>query len=244
MNGCADTVDVMVEVQPRSAGRLELRARIVEAATRLLHERGPSAVTTRGVAHAAGVQAPAIYRLFGDKDGLLDAVAEHELARYVDDKTPVAETGDPVADLRAAWDHHIRFGLANPSLFTLVADPERAARSPVAAAGLDVLRSRVHRVAAAGRLRVPERRAVDLIHAAGTGAVLTLLAAPVQDRDLKLAETLYDAVMQTVLTDAPVTTTGHVATAVALRAVAPELAMLTPGERRLLAEWLDRIAAS
>jgi AcrR family transcriptional regulator len=234
----------MVEVQPRPASRLDLRTRIVEAATRRLHEQGPAAVTTRGVAHAAGVQAPAIYRLFGDKDGLLDAVAEHELARYVNDKTLAAETGDPVADLRAAWDRHIRFGLANPSLFALVTDPGRAARSPVAAAGIDVLRTRVHRIAAIGRLRVPERRAVDLIHAAGTGAVLTLLATRDEDRDPTLADTLYDAVMRAVLTDAPTLTTDHtVAAAVALRA-APELSVLTPGERHVLTEWLDRIAAS
>ncbi|WP_338419811.1 TetR family transcriptional regulator [Streptomyces klenkii] len=36
-------------------------------------------MTTRAVAAAAGVQAPAIYRLFGDKDGLLEAVAEQRL---------------------------------------------------------------------------------------------------------------------------------------------------------------------
>ena len=36
----------------------------------------------------------------------------------------------------------------------------------------------MHRVAAAGRLRVSERRAAELIRAAGTGAVLTLLSMP------------------------------------------------------------------
>src|SRR5690349_4619622 len=113
----------MVEVRPRNASRLELRTRIVHTASRLLHERGPGAVTTRGVAEAAGVQAPTLYRLFGDKDGLLDAVAEHELAHYVTDKTDAEDSDDPVADLRAAWDRHIDFGLANPALFTLLADP-------------------------------------------------------------------------------------------------------------------------
>ncbi len=191
------------------------------------------------------MQAPAIYRLFGDKDGLLDAVAEHELARYVGDKSSAMETDDPVADLHAAWERHVRFGLVNPALYAILADPERAARSPVAAAGLDILRARVHRIAATGRLRVPERRAVDLIHAAGTGAVLTLLATDLQDRDPQLPDTLYDAVMRTVLTDAPTITTDHIASAaVALRAAAPDLPILTPGERSLLTEWLDRIAAS
>ena len=52
----------------------------MEVAARLLREQGAAAVTTRAVAMAAGVQAPTIYRLFGDKDGLLDAVAEYVLA--------------------------------------------------------------------------------------------------------------------------------------------------------------------
>jgi AcrR family transcriptional regulator len=233
----------MVEVRPRSTSRSELRARIVGAAARLLREHGPTAVTTRGVAEAAGVQAPTIYRLFGDKDGLLDAVAEHELARYVTGKACADDSDDPIADLHTAWDRHVDFGLANPALFTLLVDPARAARSPAAAAGQDVLRDRVHRVATTGRLRVPEQRAVELIHAAGTGAVLTLLAQPAEDRDRRLADTLYHAVMRTVLTDTPTPTTDSAATvAVTLRAALSELSMLTPGEQIVLAEWLDRIS--
>ena len=42
-----------------------------------------AAVTTRAVADAAGVQAPTLYRLFGDKDGLMEAVAEHVMAAFV-----------------------------------------------------------------------------------------------------------------------------------------------------------------
>ena len=97
---------------------------------------GPAAVTTRAVAQAAGVQAPTIYRLFGDKDGLLDAVAEHVFAAYVAGKSRAAGGGDPVADLRAGWDVHIGFGLANPALFGLLTQPGRDSRSPAAAAGL------------------------------------------------------------------------------------------------------------
>jgi AcrR family transcriptional regulator len=58
-------------------------------------------VTTRSVALAAGVQPPTIYRLFGDKDGLLDAVAEHGFAHYAANKRPA----DPITaavTLRAA----------------------------------------------------------------------------------------------------------------------------------------------
>jgi AcrR family transcriptional regulator len=129
------------------ADRRETRENLVEVAARLLSEQGAAAVTTRAVALAAGVQAPAIYRLFGDKDGLLDAVAEHVLAGYVAGKALAADTDDPIADLRAAWDTHVGFGLANRALLRLPADPGRGGRSAASAAGVEVLRNRVRRVA-------------------------------------------------------------------------------------------------
>jgi len=187
------------------------------------------------------MQAPTIYRFFEDKDALLDAVAEHVFATYITGKALVEDSADPVADLRAGWDTHVGFGLANAALFGLLTDPSRAAHSPASAAGLAVLRARVHRVAAIGRLRVPERRAVELIHAAGTGAVLTLLATPPEHRDLGLADAIYEAVLRSILTDLPALPADNAAAAaVAFRAVAPNLPLLTGAERALLAEWLDR----
>jgi AcrR family transcriptional regulator len=203
--------------------RSETRAKIVETAARLLNEEGAAALTIRAVAQAAGLQAPAIYRFFEDKDALLDAVAEHVFASYVAGKT-VADD-DPVADLRAGWNAHIGFGLANAALFGLLVSPGRV--SPAAEAGLAVLRARVHRVAEAGRLRVPERRAVELVHAAGTGAVLTLLESPPEDRDLGLADTMYEAVTRLILTDTPAD-------------FPAQPAKLSDAERTLLAEWLGR----
>lgn len=212
----------------------------MQVAAQLLREQGPAAVTTRAVATAAGSQAPTIYRLFGDKDGLLDAVAEHAFATYASGKATVEHSVDPVTDLRAGWDTHLNFGLANPALFRLLLDPVRTA-SPAAEAGMQVLSTRVHRVAAIGRLRVAERRAVHLIHAAGIGAVLTLLPIPPEDRDLGLAEAIYLAVLQAILTDAPaLPQDGTTAAAVSFHTVVPHLAGLTDNERALMSEWLDR----
>src|ERR1700685_2247838 len=125
------------------ADRRETRENLVEVAARLLREQAAAAFTTRAVAEAAGVQAPTIYRLFGDKDGLLDAVAEHVLAVYVAEKAVAADSGDPIAVLRAAWHTHVGFGLANAALFSLIADPGRGSRSPAADAGMAVVRNRV-----------------------------------------------------------------------------------------------------
>lgn len=228
------------------SSRSDTRSKIVDVAARLLREQGPAAVTTRGVAEGAGVQAPTIYRLFGDKDGLLDAVAEHVMATYVSAKAAIvamasAENVAPLDDLRAGWEMQIDFGVANPTLFGLLSDPGREMRSPAAQSGKHVLESRVHRIAVTGRLRVSEQRAIDLIHAGGTGTVLTILSTPPEQRDPGLAEDMYEAVLRQILTDAPERAkNGSMATAVALRAIAPRLDMLSQAERQLLAEWLDR----
>lgn len=235
----------MNEALPTSSRR-DTRSKIVDVAARLLREHGPAAVTTRGVAEGAGVQAPTIYRLFGDKDGLLDAVAEHVMATYVSAKTAIVEAAsaddvDPLDDLRAGWDKQVDFGVANPTLFGLLSDPGRGLRSPAAQSGKRVLESRVHRIAVTGRLRVSERRAVELIHAAGTGTVLTILSTPPEQRDPGLAEDMYEAVLRQILSDAPARAqNGSMATAVAFRALAPRLDMLSDAERQLLADWLDR----
>jgi AcrR family transcriptional regulator len=219
------------------------RSVIVEAAAHLMHDQGASAVTTRAVAQAAGVQPPTIFRLFGDKDGLLEAVAEHVLADYVASKTAAVATedGDPVEHLRTAWHTNVDFGLANPDLYALFVTPGRLQQSPAMSSGNDVFLTRVARVAAAGLLRVSEPRAVDMLRAAGNGAVLALLARPEAERDPALADALLDAVLARILTSAPAPPSSDtVALAVALRAAVLELPALTEAERMLMSEWLGR----
>ena len=226
---------------------ISTRSRIIDAAARLLREHGPAAVTTRRVAEQAGVQPPAIYRLFGDKDGLLEAVAEHVMAAFASSKAAIVEAAsaddvDPLDDLRTGWESQIAFGVDNPALFRLLSDPTRVASSVGAQAGKRVLEARVRRVAAAGRLRVSEPRAVGMIQAAGIGAIQTLLATPPDDRDPGLAEAMYRAVLAQILTDAPAPREdGPLAAAVAFRAIAPDLTMLSSAERQLLEDWLGRV---
>jgi AcrR family transcriptional regulator len=231
--------------RPESS-RDRTRAQLVEVAAELLATQGPDAVTTRSVALAAGVQAPTIYRLFGDKNGLLDAVVEHGFASYLARKHPVSADSDPVEGLRAGWELHVGFGLANPELFRLMHTTLRTQDGrAIAAAGAGVLRARVHRVAEAGRLRVTERRAVDLISAVGTGVVFTLTGQAENERDGTFADTAWEAVCAAILTDAgAAAVTGPAAAAVTLRAALPDLTALTAAERALLGDWLDRIADS
>ena len=229
-----------------ATSRAGTRARIVTVAARLLRDGGPTAVTTRGMAEAAGVQAPAIYRLFGDKDGLLEAVAEHVMADFVAATAAdvqAAESGDvdALSALRQSWDRQIDFGVDNPTLFRLLSDPDRVRTSSAARARRGVLAARIRRLAATGQMRVSEQRAVDLIQAAGIGTIQTLLATPKAHRDPALADAMYKAMLTQILTNPdPTNDRPDLSAMVAFRAIASQNDALTPAERQLRLEWLDR----
>ncbi|WP_129842931.1 TetR/AcrR family transcriptional regulator [Streptomyces sp. RFCAC02] len=225
--------------------REQTRKRVIEAAIDLLTRGGRDAVTTRAVADAAGLQAPAIYRLFGDKDGLLDAVAEHGFHAFLATKRVDPDPPDLIEDLRAGWDTAAEFGLANPALFTLMyTEPGRSA-SAAFATGMEILRGRIRRLAVAGLLRVGEELAAQIIHASTRGAVLTWLSLPEDRRDPALLTAAREAMVTAVTTRRPaVDESGPAGAARALRAALPAQTVLSDAEQRLLGEWLDRIATA
>lgn len=232
-----------VDTRRRSASESN-RDRIVSTAAELLAEGGREAVSTRAVSAAAGIQAPTIYRLFGDMRGLLDAVAVYGFTKYLSDKTNLQFTDDPVEDLRSSWDLNVRFGLANPALYSLLLGEPRPNPSPPAAAvaAAEMLAARIHRIAEVGRLRVSEEHAEELVRAANAGTTLNLISTPEDRRDLVLSTMAREAVIAAITTDVPVSATrGPAGAAVALRAVLPEVSVLTATESALLTEWLDRI---
>ncbi|KZB86047.1 TetR/AcrR family transcriptional regulator [Amycolatopsis regifaucium] len=222
---------------------LTTRDRLVRAAAELLLEGGRDALSTRAVSAAAGVQAPTLYRLFGDKDGLLDAVATYGFESYLAGKHALGETEDPIDDLRRGWDLHVEFGLSQPAFYLLMyGEPRvREARKEADA----ILRRIVGRIAEAGRLRVPVERAAQLVHATGMGVILSLIASPAERRDLGLITAAREHVIATITTDTAAADDSDVPS----RAIALKAALekdpgdaLTPAERALLAEWLDRVA--
>lgn len=65
-----------VPTQERSRRRVE---GILDAAARLVLERGVEALTTRDIAEAAGVPVASLYQYFADKEGVLLALAERDM---------------------------------------------------------------------------------------------------------------------------------------------------------------------
>lgn len=228
-----------------ASDREQPRQRVIEAAADLLAREGRDAVTTRAVAVAAGLQPPAIYRLFGDKDGLLEAVAEHGFTQFLAAKHVDPAPRDPLEDLRAGWDLAVEFGLDNPALYSLMYSEPTEPTSAAFQAGMEILRGRIRRLAVGGWLRVDEELAAMIIHATGRGAVLTWLSLPEDRRDPALLTTLRESMVAAVTHQEPaVRSAGPAGAARALRAALPDQTTLSPAEQQLLREWLDRLASA
>jgi AcrR family transcriptional regulator len=224
---------------------LSTRDKIVRAAAALLTEGGRDAVSTRAVGAAAGVQAPTIYRTFGDMQGLLDAVASYGFSEYLRYKVERQRPDDPVEDLREGWDLHVDFGVNNPAFYILMYGEPRPNSAPAAAIEAEeILHALVGKVAAAGRLRVSVERAARMVHSASCGVTLTLIATKPADRDPELSVRVRDAILAAITTDTPDAASATPAShAITLKAMLPTTATgLTTAEQTLLIQWLDRIA--
>ncbi len=227
------------------AGRDDTRARILHAALKMLTERGRDAITTRAVSEAAGVQPPVLYRLFQDKDGLLDALAEYGFSAYLARKSGRSAKRDPVEALRSGWDLHIEFGLSQPALYLLMyAEPRPGKITPAAELSFTILRNHIRQVAAAGRLRVAEERAINLYHAAAVGVVLVLLNSDPGARDLALSHMTREAALSAIAdVDTPSPSLEPDAkAATTLLAALDKDSPFSSGELPLMKEWLTRLA--
>ena len=194
----------------------------------------------------AAVHAPTIYRIFADMNGLLDAVAEHGYNTYIASRDGLPRSSDPITDIRNGWDLHVDLGLGDPELYGLIySNPRGTQIRPALATLTRGLQRTVRRIAEIGRLGMSEERASHLVHAANRGLVLTLISLPEDQRDRTLSDLARDSVISTIITDHPGRErSGATATAIALRAVLGQVTALTPFERELLGEWLERIADS
>ena len=113
----------MPKPSKEAAARLtadQIAERLVEAATRLLAEKGPSQIKARSVAEAAQVSTMAVYYHLGGVPELLQAVVDkgfQDLGRALVAAPP---SDDPVADLFAMALTYRGFAQDNPHLYDLM----------------------------------------------------------------------------------------------------------------------------
>lgn len=221
------------------------RSVILDRAVELLAESETGDVSTRAVCEAAGVGQPVLYRMFGDKDGLLAAVADRVWEQYLAPKRAAPVSDDPVRDLREGWDNHIAFALANPHAYRLVFGSSLSSRPAAANEAMELLRGVLGRVAAQGRLRLEVGEAARIVMAANSGIALSLILRPEQYPDLSASTQMRESTLRAILTDdAPDAGQAQRVAATTLLAGLTDSAVFTPAEAALLAEWLERIRAS
>ena len=111
----------LIGVSP-AASPFDVREALLAAARSELAEHGRSAISLRAVARRAGVSHAAPKHHFGDRAGLLTAIAIEGFQALTQTLQQVSHP-DPQHQLAALGDAYVDFGLANPALFELMFQP-------------------------------------------------------------------------------------------------------------------------
>jgi TetR/AcrR family transcriptional regulator len=178
---------------------------VLDAAERLMRERGYRAMTIQALAAEADVAIGTIYGRFGGKHGVVVALAERAVEaneRYFAAARAAAE--EPFDEVVALADAYVRFHRDHPLAFRLVAlsdldeapaDQVREARARIAGrldALLDVLAGALRRAAVAGSIRdVPPKRTARLVWAATNGVLALHARGGIGDRELRATLALW-----------------------------------------------------
>jgi AcrR family transcriptional regulator len=119
----------------RASARARRRAELLDAADRAIRRDGPE-VSMEALAAEAGITKPVLYRHFGDRGGLFDAVAARHARRLTDElRHALAEQRHPRERIRSVMATYLAFLERDPELHrfvTRVAPSERVgARSAI-----------------------------------------------------------------------------------------------------------------
>jgi AcrR family transcriptional regulator len=97
-----------------------LRAELIDQAGKLLRAEGPTAVTLRRLADAAGTSTAAVYTLFGDKAGLIEQMYIEGFERLEATVAETPTTTEPLQDLLAIGHAYRRAALRSRHLYELM----------------------------------------------------------------------------------------------------------------------------
>jgi AcrR family transcriptional regulator len=110
-----------VPVKSRRYHHEDLRSTLVQAAVELVEEVGPAAMSMREVARRAGVTHPAATYHFGDKAGLLTAVAAEGYRLLAETLRDAHQTTGSFLEVGVAY---VRFAITHRAYFEVMYRPE------------------------------------------------------------------------------------------------------------------------
>ncbi|WP_410658149.1 TetR/AcrR family transcriptional regulator [Amycolatopsis sp. lyj-112] len=97
----------------------EVKAKLIEAAIRLLADGGPEALQARKLAAEIGASTMAVYTHFGGMGALVDEVAREGFRRLSANLGGVQETDDPAADILTLALAYRQTVVENPQLYAV-----------------------------------------------------------------------------------------------------------------------------
>lgn len=169
--------------------------RIRRCALEILREGGPAALTTRAVCERAGVTAPTLYHHYGDKDGLVRAVAQAELLAMFERKQRMKSTGDALRDLKRGWDDWVEFAIDQPHLVRALQASGSATTQPLREAAEAIAAGRLAKLAMTTPLAVDPPVGARVLVAGSNAVVQLLLDGVTVDEVRSLSSRLRDGLV-------------------------------------------------
>ncbi|WP_213295147.1 TetR/AcrR family transcriptional regulator [Paraburkholderia sacchari] len=119
-----------------TAFRMALRARILDAARRIVTRDGLHALSMRKLAEAIGYSPASLYLHFGSRDEIARALGRESFAQLLAHLEPCAQIGDPWERLHALAHAYVAFGRAHQEAYRLMyMEPGEGGRSGAHAKG-------------------------------------------------------------------------------------------------------------
>jgi AcrR family transcriptional regulator len=125
------------------------RETLLEAALRLLEERGPGALRVRDLSEAVGKSTMGVYTHFGSKQGLLEQLYLHGFSRLEERLATVPSAGNGVQEMLAFALAYREFALDNEALYGLMFErgtPDFIPSDDSRMAGLETFEMLAHRI--------------------------------------------------------------------------------------------------
>jgi len=102
-------------------GNADLRRTVLDASLELIEAEGLGALSMREVARRAGVSHQAPYHHFGDREGILAALAAHGFTLFHNDmQKAIAGKRSDAKRIEAVGNAYVEFALANPGYFKIM----------------------------------------------------------------------------------------------------------------------------